>query len=138
MSFDARWPQTKTPETGVSGASIVCTRRASDHASSRSALPTWLRVSPPPVSSGCAGDGYFEFPRIRILRRYRLQNPRVSPNLQLSCIASRCSFQVSLNPASSGSTGDGSSSFLDSRILQRRFRRISRFPRFLDFGFALR
>src|ERR1035441_6472966 len=63
----------------------------------------------------------------------QVANPRVSPRLQLSCLASRCSLQVSLNSASSGSSGDGSSSFLESRILQRCIDRISRFPRFLDF-----
>jgi hypothetical protein len=41
----------------------VCTRRSSDHTSSRSASLTGLRVSPPPASPGCAGDGFFEFPR---------------------------------------------------------------------------
>jgi len=46
--------------------------------------------------------------------------PRV---FQLSCLASRCSLQVSLNSASSGSTGDGPSSFLEFRILQRCFHR---------------
>ena len=49
-------------------------------------------------------------------------NPRVTPRLQLSCLASRCSLQVTLNSASSGSSGDGSSSFLESRILQRCLR----------------
>ena len=129
---------TKAPETGVSGASIVCTRRASDHASSRSAssdlaasFPAssvsrlcrrWvLRVSSNPASFGVAGCKFPGFPAS-----------------QLSCFASRCSLQVSLNPASSGSTGDGSSSFLESRILQRCLHRISRSPRFLDFSFALR
>jgi hypothetical protein len=49
----------------------------------------------------------------------QVANPRVSPRFQLSCLASQCRLQVSLNSASSGSTGDGSSSFLESRILQR-------------------
>jgi len=71
----------------------VCTRRASDHTSSRSACLTWLRVSPPPASSGCAGDGFFEFPRIRILQRCRLQNPRVAP--RFSTVLPRLSMQSS-------------------------------------------
>lgn len=125
-------PQTKTPETGVSGASIVCSRRSSDHASSRSVFLTWLRVAPPPMSPGCAGDGRFEFPRAPHPSAPQVANPRVAPRLQLSCLASQCSLQVSLNPASSGSTGDGSSSFLALSILQRCLRpnlQVSLFPR---------
>jgi len=63
--------------------------------------------------------GSSSFLESSILQRCRLQNPRVSPRLQLSCLAYQCSLQVSLNSASSGSSGDGSSSFLALPILQR-------------------
>jgi len=89
-------------------------------------FPRLLRLQAVPAM------GASSFLESSILRRCRLQNPRVSPRLQLSCRASRCSLQVSPNSASSGSTGDGSSSFLAFPILQRCLqpnRQVSPFPR---------